>query len=624
MNARTDLSRLKLAASKGKKVVEKPEEEGAEALGSTNAPTDVPVPIPRVETRPEGVFYIGTKVDPHSGATSELPPWRLCDPLDIIGRGEDEAGVQYRILRWKKRGSHREQNLAMSLGIVGERDCWRILREGGLAVAASRRAQEHLAGWLQVDGDDTMHMVSHRGGWNLGAYVLPSGEIIGASSSPLFYNGDRSHAPAYQARGSVESWREQVASLCNGNSRPMLAIGAALAAPLLHLVGLESGGFHLFGPSGCGKTTSANVGASVWGIPRQQVLNWDATALALANAAAARNDGLMLLDEIGQGNPEAVQQAAYRLFNGTGKMQGNREGGNREMLRWRVLVLSTGEIDLASFIQGGGRRARAGQEVRLASLPADAGAGLGAFEGLHGQPDANHLAKALDRAVNEHFGSVGRFFVAHIAREKDATTKRLQRAISDLVDDLPAEAGGQVRRVAARFAVTSEALEIATDAGITGWEPGDGRHAIRRCFAAWLDRYGLGNREDQQILEQAEEWFSAHAWSRFIDWEDAKDHNREPDVKNCAGYRKREGDGSLTWLVSSGVFLKEIAEGFDRSAAADTLAKAGMLVKGNDGIATSAHKTPDMSKHARRFYKFVRTERVEGAGGQPEPRTDLA
>ncbi len=623
MNARADAERLKLVTANPEEQTAKDAQKGqSKARGATKAPEVKPTPIPRVEVSKGGVFYIGTKVDPQSGATTELPPMWLAEKMEILGRGVDESGEHYRILRWHSRGNGQEQNRAINLGIVGERECWKTLRAGGLPIASVRRALEQLAGWLQTGGEDTMHTVSHRGGWNLGAYVLPSGEIIGEPSSPLFYNGDRSHAPAYQARGTVESWRENVAGLCNGNSRPMLAIGASLAAPLLHLVGGESGGFHLFGPSGCGKTTSANVGASVWGIPRQQVLNWDATALALANAAAARNDGLMLLDEIGQGNPEAVQQAAYRLFNGTGKMQGAREGGNREMLRWRILVLSTGEVDLASFIQGGGRRARAGQEVRLASLSADAGAGMGAFEGLHGMPDPNHLAKALDRAVNEHFGTVGRFFVAHVARDMDAAAKRLQRAISDLLEDLPPEAGGQVRRVAARFAVVGEALEIATDAGITGWEPGDGRHAIRRCFDAWLDRYGLGNREDQQILEQAEEWFEAHAWSRFIDWEDAKDHNREPNVKDCAGYRRRESD-ELTFLVSKGAFINEIAGGFDKTAAANTLEKSGMLKKGNDGNATTVKKTPD-NPISRRFYVFVRTQRVEGTGGLVRPPADLA
>lgn len=594
MNAKADLQRLKLATSNSK------------PTRDTDA-GDEP-PIARTEVLDNGVFFIGTTVDPKSGSTTELPPMWLCDRLEILGRGRDENRDFYRVLRWHSRGNHQEQMHALNLGSVGDRQSWAILRAGGLAMAASRRPLECLAAWLQTGGEDLMHTISHRGGWNLGAYILPSGELIGEPSGPLFYNGDRSHAHAYRSRGTLETWRNEVARLCSGNSRPMLAIGASLAAPLLHLAALESGGFHFFGPSGCGKTISANIGASIWGNPREQVLNWDATALALANAAAARNDGLMLLDEIGQGNPEAVSMAAYRLFNGTGKMQGAREGGNREMLRWRVLVLSTGEIDLSTVMQGGGRRTRAGQEVRLASLPADAGAGMGCFERLNGQADSNRLAKALDKATGDSFGTVGRAFVAYVAERSEAISARLRAAINAASDALPDEASGQVRRVAARFAVAGEALEIATEAGLTGWRADEGRYAVRRCFNAWLERYGIGNREDEQIINQAEGWFAANSYSRFIDLIEAGG-DREPNLFNVAGYRRREPD-EVSFLVHPNVFVDEIAEGYDKTAAANALVKAGMLQKAGDGKSTGTHRTPD-HPHPRRFYKFVRMNRTE-------------
>jgi len=568
-----------------------------------------PEPLkPRFEVSREGVFYIGTKIDPQSGDATELPPIWLCDRLDIIGRGVDDGGTHYRVLRWRSRGDQQAQALALPLSAIGEREAWAALRSRGLALSPNRRTLENLALYLQTRGSDEMHHVTERGGWTHGAYLLPSGELIGTPSRPVHYAGDKSSASAYQAQGSTEAWRDSVARLVRGNSRPMLAIGAALAAPLLHLVDLESGGFHLFGPSGCGKTTSAKAGASVWGEPREQVLNWDSTALALANAAAARNDGLMLLDEMGQGNPDAVSMAAYRLFNGAGKMQGAKDGGNREQARWRVLVLSTGEIDLAGFMSGGGRRTRAGQEVRLASLPADAGKGLGAFDTLNGHTSSGQLAEALEDAARQQHGAVGRSFVAHVASQSTAIAERLRRAIETGRATLPETASGQVRRVAARFAVTAEALEIATDAGLTGWPPGEGRAAVMGCFADWLSRFGLGNREEGQILDQAEGWFALHAFGRFIDCAKAADPNGEPHMLNCAGYRKRDADG-LHWLVFPGVFVEEIAEGFDRTAAAEVLAKVGMLQKGNDGKATSKHKTPDVPKAARRFYKFVQTVR---------------
>jgi putative DNA primase/helicase len=76
-----------------------------------------------------------------------------------------------------------------------------------------------------------------------------------------------------------------------------------------------------------------------------------------------------------------------------------------------------------------------------------------------------------------------------------------------------------------------------------------------------------------------------------------------------SGGRKLDRAGVPFWLVFSGTFCEEIAAGFDETAAGDGLKKAGILEKGDDGKATSKHKTPDQPKESRRFCKFVRTER---------------
>ncbi|MCG8994147.1 DUF927 domain-containing protein [Laribacter hongkongensis] len=567
------------------------------------AATLPPIPeLPRFELRRDGLYFIDGKIDPDSGKVHERPPLWLCDPLELVGTGVDDNGHAYRIARWRSRADQSEQREAIACASIGEREGWGRLRAKGLAVSSKRTALEQLALYLQLEGRQDLHHVTERGGWRNGAYVLPSGEVLGHAEPPLFYTGDRSHASAYQAHGSLSGWREGVARLAQGNSRVMLAIGTALAAPLLELAGLESGGIHLFGASGCGKTTSAKAGASVWGEPAGQMLNWDATALALANAAAARNDGLMLLDEVGQGDPRAIGMAAYRLFNGVGKMQGAKDGGNREQARWRVLVLSTGESDLAGFMASGGQRTHAGQEVRLASLPADAGRGLGTFDTLNGCTSAGALAKKLEQAAREHHGTVGQAFVEWVAERREEVATRLRHAIRDMRDLLPPEASGQVRRVASRFALISEALELATKAGLTGWAVDEGKTAVFGCMAEWIDRYGLGNREDVQILEQMEGWFALHARGRFINWDSAS-KDSEPAMRDCAGYFRRL-DGELQWLVFPSVFVNEIAAGFDRSVAADVATKAGMLKRGGDGKATSMHRTPDHNA-GRRFYCFT-------------------
>ena len=52
-----------------------------------------------------------------------------------------------------------------------------------------------------------------------------------------------------------------------------------------------------------------------------------------------------------------------------GKLQGAKEGGNRDLKRWRTVAISTGEMDLETFIATAGRKTKAGQLVRLLNIP---------------------------------------------------------------------------------------------------------------------------------------------------------------------------------------------------------------------------------------------------------------
>ncbi|MGO3741420.1 hypothetical protein [Kerstersia sp.] len=89
----------------------------------------------------------------------------------------------------------------------------------------------------------------------------------------------------------------------------------------------------------------------------------------------------------------------------------SRTATPRGQLRWRLLFLSSGELSLADHMQEVGKRAHAGQEVRLPDIPADAGAGLGLFDTLHGLPDARALAEHIKAVTRRTYGTAGRVFI---------------------------------------------------------------------------------------------------------------------------------------------------------------------------------------------------------------------
>jgi putative DNA primase/helicase len=55
-----------------------------------------------------------------------------------------------------------------------------------------------------------------------------------------------------------------------------------------------------------------------------------------------------------------------------------------------------------------GKRMRAGQELRMVDMPADAGAGLGLFETVHDFEGGAALAQHLAKACEQTHGTPGR------------------------------------------------------------------------------------------------------------------------------------------------------------------------------------------------------------------------
>ena len=108
---------------------------------------------------------------------------------------------------------------------------------------------------------------------------------------------------------------------------------------------------------------------ATWGGPNFR-RSWRATANGMEGAAALFNDGLLALDEISECDPREVGAIVYALGNGRGKQRASRSGNARGVTRWRCVVLSSGERTIATAMQEGGYRAKAGQAVRLLDIPA--------------------------------------------------------------------------------------------------------------------------------------------------------------------------------------------------------------------------------------------------------------
>jgi uncharacterized protein (DUF927 family) len=344
----------------------------------------------------------------------------------------------------------------------------------------------------------------------------------------------------------------------------------------LELLGEESGGFHLRGASSMGKSTALKVAASLWGSPKRYPRLWRATANGLEGLAALHNDGLLILDELSQADPSAAGEAAYMLANGQGKTRAAKTGAARAAASWRLLFLSAGEETLAAMMNKAGKRANAGQEIRLADIAADAGAGLGAFENIHGHKDAGAFALALNDAALAHHGAAGMDWLGRIVADRASIASNAAAQVRDFAQQLcPHDASGQVQRVARRFALIGLAGEMATAYGLTGWQAGEAQAAAQKCFDAWLEGFGgTSPKEGRAIIEQVRGFIEAHGASRF---EDLGSSN-QPRIINRAGFIRADSEGKNEYLVFREAFKTELCRGFDLKAAVKALREAGYLI----------------------------------------------
>ena len=542
-----------------------------------------------------GVFYTPEGTDDKPGK-----PMRVCAPLRVTALIRDRVSENWgRVIEFNDPdGVHHQWAVPMEMMAGDGGDMRRELSRLGLGIGASMAAKNRLSEYLIASQPAARARCVQQTGWFDNVFVMPD-RTIGASNEVVLYQSESKTVCQYLQAGTLDMWRNEVARLCIGNSRLIFAVSAALAGMILRHAGQESGGLHFVGSSSTGKSTAQLVAASVYGSPSFKQ-SWRATGNALEGTCALHNDAALILDEMAEVDPKDVGSIVYMIGNGTGKGRASRTGDARQRKAWRLMIISSGEIGLAQHMRDGGKTAKAGQEVRMIDIAADAGAGHGLFEELHGHEGGAVMADAIKEATQNYYGTPAISFLERLTSEQADFPASLKAAMKSFVEQyLPADAGGQAARVCNRFAVIAIAGEYATGAGITGWQQGDAVAAVGTCFESWLEsRGGGGNQERAAILSSVKAFFESHGESRFADIDDTT--NRV--TINRAGFRNSNTDGQ-EYFVLSEAYKRDVCAGFDMKTVSKVLTDAGWLDQGKDGKASQSRTLPGMGK--TRCYLFT-------------------
>lgn len=543
----------------------------------------------------EFLWYTREKND--EAGNGQAQQIKVCSPLKVTAITHDADGGGFgRLLEWEdSNGVKRRWAMPMRVIAGAGQDLREELLDNGLHfIAVDGTGRQMLMNYISNCRPVRRVTCVNKTGWHGGSYVLSS-EVIGGDADSVIYQSARSSKDDFRVSGEAAEWVAHIGRYCAGNSRLVFCVSLAFAAPLLRLLGVGGGGYHLKGESTDGKTTTMKVATSVCG-GADYWKTWRATGNALEEMALRRNDAPLMLDEISEVNGTEAAETAYMLGNGQGKARAKVSGGLRDAAQWRLLFLSTGEVSIAEHAaEAGKQRTGAGVGVRMVQIPSDTGK-HGAFEDLHGFEGGKEFAEYLEKSATEYHGAPFREWLRWLTADLNAVTERAGKLLRQYEKMLrPDGAGNQTGRIVDRFALLAVAGELATEAGLTGWESGEAYKAASACLDAWInDRGHIANQEEAEALERVQRFITANQYTRFADWHEVN-KNRPA---NMIGFRKVDKGTNETETKTTFYILatgwKEICGTYSAAKTAELCREKGWLTPGNDGKSARVERLPEV------------------------------
>ncbi|HYW04392.1 MAG TPA: DUF927 domain-containing protein [Gammaproteobacteria bacterium] len=453
-------------------------------------------------------------------------------------------------------------------------------------------------GWLDSEADRLV-------------FILPSRDrtrVIGQAEEHQVIFQPEKNLPSLESMhesGTLVKWQFEVAGKCRGNPVLLLALSAPFAAPLLRFLETEGGVFHLWGPSSTGKTTALQVGASVWGCGADpgassatHIRRWNTTPNALEATAAAFNDTLLALDEMGSCAAPDFGKVVYDLVSGQGKTRLNKDAELRDQRFARVLAVSTGEISLAKRIeQDKGQRPTAGHRTRFVDVPTD-GNIIAAANGA----SPRRVAADLKQNCGRYFGTAGPEFVRRMI-DRYGGAKELRQAVRDGVESWTAQLKGirelapHQERALQRFALVLVAGLMACDLEILPLPSAELKDGLEQVVRMWLDQdQSDGERGMNALVE-----FMVRNERRFGAVDDPT--IRPPDM---IGYRDREQGRFL--FTEHG--LSEACGGYSADQVLAHIKSAGYLFTNDSARLKSRHTIRELYDQTVRIRLYAIDERI--------------
>jgi Domain of unknown function (DUF927) len=439
-------------------------------------------------------------------------------------------------------------------------------------------------------------------GWYDSEFVLP-GKVFSPPGRETDFRIDResdAYIGAFLCKGSLKGWQRSVAKPARKSSCLRVAIAAALAAPLVRPMGMDSFGINWFSDTSDGKTSMLFIAGSAAGLIGATGLpGWADSEPGLEDQARGHRDSVVPLDESGDGNGKVSPEQKAKMIafmiarNRPRKLSSRYERAhNLQGREWRIIVQSSSEIALGrAALEAGGKRL-GGEEVRFIDVCASQPGSLGIFDGqvdrLPGKTDRETTKELIDQMRFDAEANQGwalrKFMRKYISDPKALeNVKAYKREFETKVSVLSSNA---VLRIRSNFALIWAAAAMAIDYGILPWQKAPTFKAVKKCLCKALSEIGATKAIDQppsdgsaSVLMTLSEKLAAADLRKIV---------LRKKVTPQRARRRRRADG---FRIDGDIFLKpdRLKKWLPSQRERKVLKNAGVLRTRRDDTATVEH-----------------------------------
>ena len=230
----------------------------------------------------------------------------------------------------------------------------------GVAVTRMEELMSYMTTWVNELQATSKAIDAHKQfGWvgdEFNSFVLGDQEIFANTirhNPPSTATAGLFHS--FKPRGTLKDWIDMANFYDrDGFELHQYIVGTGFGSVLMEMCPVACGGFHVHSnDSGLGKTTAMYVAASIWGNPKDLVIENQDTKNSMMLRGEVYHNLPLYIDEVTNAKGEELSNLIYQLAGGKQRNRMTSGGNNTERVRgkpWSLIAVTTGNASIIEKI----------------------------------------------------------------------------------------------------------------------------------------------------------------------------------------------------------------------------------------------------------------------------------